>query len=338
MNKSKIILSAIGGGALLASLGAGYLIYSGCGDKSMKADDLEASESSVTRTLGAKIAPTEASVQAIVSNKTALAAWRDEALALASAGDFVVDPDMTPEALKRTMVDQSRELLKLGGGKIMKEDFGFGFKEIVTGGAIPERAKVPLMQRQWREIRFFIETLAEAGAVEIKDVAVVEAAAPAEPEAVQPNARKRPKKPAKTEEKADPVTSQGYTIKFLARPAALVKCVNAFATAQRFVVVDGFTFARERDTLDDVLSGGKDKDAAKTGGRRARRRLEAAAEAEKPEGEENNKKGLVTDPEIDPPFIVTLKLTTYDFGTAEFAKTAAPAEEAEAGASKEEEE
>ena len=342
MNKNKIILSAIGGVAIVVALVIGYLIYSGLDEQSVKAEDLEGAQANVSRINGAKISPTEASVRAIVSNRTALAAWRDETLALASAGDFRVDPEMTPEALKHQMVDEARTLAKLpagGVGPLVKEDFGFGFNDIIAGGAIPAREKVSQMQRQWREVKLFIETLSKCGVVELKGVTVAEPTA--EPEEEQPrNARRRPRKNA--EEKPDPVTQQAYELKFLARPAALVRVLNSFATGDRFITVDSCDFARESDALLTVLDGGKDKDLA--GGRNARRRSRrrTAAQEEAPaEGaeEENNKKGLVTDPEMDPPFVVTLKLTTFDFGNAA-APTPAAAEDgsAEETVDKEEEE
>lgn len=314
MNRNKIILSAIGGAALVGAAVTGYLLWSASDDQSMKAEDLEAAKSSVLRINAAKVAPTEAAVAAIVSNRTVLAAWRDEALALASVGDFRVKSDMTAEAFKRMIVDDAREMSKLPGGvsgRLVKEAFGFGFADFVTGSALPDLAKVPLLQRQWREIKFFAETLSACGATELVEIAVVEKAVEPEPAPEPRNARRRGRK---TEEaKPDPVTAQAYALKFSARPAALVKTVNALATAERFVTVDDFEFVRESDVLQERMGGGKDKDAA--GGRRRGRRNRPVDEAAA-DDEENNRKGLVTDPEMDPPFIVTMKLTTYDFGNA----------------------
>ena len=316
MNRNKIIMSAIGGAALLGAAVTGYFLYSASDEQEMKVEDLDVAKSSVTRISGAKVAPTEASVAAIVSNRMVLASWRGEALALASVGDFRVDPDMTSEAFKRLIVEGARDLSKLPGGvvgRLVKEDFGFGFKDFVTGSALPDRAKVPLLQRQWREICLFAETLSACGAVELVDVEVVETAAQPEPTPEPARGRRRGRKAAE-EDKPDPVTVQAYVLKFTARPAALVKTINAFATAERFVVIDDFDFARESDVLQERMGGDKDKESASGGRRRGRRGRQI--EAESAEGEENNKKGLVTDPEIDPPFVVTMKLTTFDFGNA----------------------
>lgn len=321
-------MSAVGGAALAASAVLGWLILSAREEGGLKADDLDAATANVNRINGAKISPTAASVEAIEANRAALADWRSEALALASKGDFSVDAAMTPEAFKRTMVEGARELSKLPGavgGKLVKDEFAFGFKDFVTGSAIPESDKVPLLQRQWREIRLFTETLAACGAAELLDVTVVEKAAEPEPEETQSaRSRRRPRKDV--EERKDPVTSQSYVLKFLARPVALVKTVNAFAVSERFVAVDSFEFARERDTLSDVMGGEKEKESA--GGRRGRNRRRQSAEAAA-ETEENNKKGLVTDPEMDLPFVVTMKLTTYDFGNASAASEEAAGKEEE---------
>ena len=43
--------------------------------------------------------------------------------------------------------------------KLLKDGFGFGFKDYITGGSMPERAKLAAMQRQWREVKSFVETL-----------------------------------------------------------------------------------------------------------------------------------------------------------------------------------
>lgn len=345
MNKNKIILSAIGGVALVAVLVSGYLIYSGLDEQSMKVDDLEGAQGNVSRINAAKVAPTDASVRAIVSNRVALATWLDETLALASAGDFRVDAGMTPEGLKQLMVDEARELAKLpagGVGPLVKEDFGFGFNDIIAGGAIPPREKVALMQRQWREVKLFTEVLSKSGAVELTGVTVVEAAAPAPEQETKPKNGRGRKRVA--EEKADPVTQQAYELKFLARPAALVRVLNAFAVNDRFITVDGCDFARETDTLMDIIDVSKDKEVKSLRNRAARRRRPNKPEAVSDEGsaeEEANKKGLVTDPAMDLPFIVTLKLTTFDFGNAADPSAAAAEDETaddDADVSKEEEE
>ena len=124
--------------------------------------------------------------------------------------------------------------------------------------------------------------------------------------------------------------AQSYTVEFLARPLALVTVINEFARNERFIVIDSLTFARAEDALGKML-GGKDKEDARsprTRGR-GRNRGRGAQEDQPAEGgeEEVRRKGLVIDPVSDTPFTVTMKITTYDFGTG--ASEEAPAEAAE---------
>ena len=74
---------------------------------------------------------------------------------------------------------------------------------------------------------------------------------------------------------------------------------------------------REEDVLQSAL-GEKDKDAAQQRPSRRRRRgrgSDASEEAEGEQGETSAKKGLVVDPATEAPFVVTMKLTTFDFGS-----------------------
>jgi len=322
MNKNKIIMCSIGGIAVLAALALGYLAFSAWQEKEEKLEELEASKGSVERIKKAAIAPTEQSLAAIEENRKALAIWRNEALAAASQGDISVDATITPEAFKRQIGDEAREEAhKPGGaeGKIVKEDFAFGFKDLIAGGSMPDRSQLPFLQRQWYDIKLFTDTLSESGAIELLEVSI------AEKKVEEPVAK--PKKGArgkKAEPEKKPVAdAQSYEIKFTARPTALVKTINAFAMATRFITVDSLTCVRIEDTLAAAL-GDKDKDAAQRPATRRRRRRGADAEegAENAEEGETAKKGLVIDPATESPFIVTMKLTTYDFGT----KAEAPAE------------
>lgn len=319
MNKNKIIMSAIGGCALLACLVIGYLAFDAYSEQTEKSEQLEDSRGSVERINNGKIAPVQASIDAIDQNKAVVKAWRDEAYALASHGDAPVEAGVTAESFKQTMVADARELAKLPGaanGVLVKEGFGFGFKDIITGGSMPDSAKLASLQRQWREVRAMVEKLAESGVMELLDVTVVEKAA-VEPAAETKRSNRRN---AQEEEKKPSFAEQSYELKFLARPAAFVRVVNALATDDRFTTVDDISFFRDTDALAAIL-GGKDNKAAEAGGRRSRRRRgsEEPEEGEKKE-DETVRKGLVIDPESAVPLTVTLKLTTFDFGSKASAK------------------
>ena len=116
-------------------------------------------------------------------------------------------------------------------------------------------------------------------------------------------------------EKKPIATAQGYSLKFLARPFAIVGILNAFTECDRFVVMDDVSYVRATDALASSVGGKENPEAAaaRPGGRRRRRGGDAAQE----NAEEGavNKKGLVVDPATDVPFTVTMKITVYDFGT-----------------------
>lgn len=322
MNKNKIIMCSIGGVAAVAVLVLGYLSYAAWEERVEKEDELEAGKSSVERIKKSAIAPTKEALEAIEANTRSLAIWRGEAFSTASQGDMAVDAAMTPEAFKRIIGEEARDYAQKPGGaegRIAKEGFEFGFKDLISGGSMPPKASLPILQRQWEDVKLFTETLSECGATELVEVTIAEKKVE-EPPSAKP---KRPVRGGKKEEAKKPLADeQGYELKFKAKPVALVKVINAFAKAQRFITVDSMTCVREEDVLLSAL-GEKDKDAAQQRPSRRRRRgrgSDEAGEAEGEHGEANAKKGLVIDPATEAPFVVTMKLTTFDFGSKKSGK------------------
>lgn len=315
MNKNKIVMSAIGGVALLAVLVLGWFVWSAWEEKEEKVGDLESLEANVKRINAGAISPEQASVDAIEENQRKLAGWRDAMLMGMSEGDRVLDTTVTPEAFKRQLGDEARALARLPGGvegRIVADGFTFGFKGIIDGDKMPERDQLAFMQRQWADIKLFTEQLSQAGAQALLDVAIAPRAAAVSEEETRPRRGARGKK---VEEEKKPIAdTQSYTLKFQAPPAAFVRALNALVTSARYIVVDNFSFTRE-DTLAEAL-GDKDKDTARSsggGGRRGRRG--GAQVAETAEEDAGLRKGLVTDPAKEGPLTVTMTLTTYDFGT-----------------------
>ena len=345
MSKNQIVMVAIGGVTLVAAGVLGYLAFDAFSSKAEAVEAGDGAKESVRRLLRADVSPDKESELAYKKNADTLAGWTEAALATAAAGDRAVSNDINPAAFKQKLVDEARALSELEGGvdgKIVKPGFNFGLPDFVTGDKLPEQEMLPKYQRLWGDIRLVFEMLQECGVAEIvriEPAGVVSAAAQAQQEE-KPKAKKgKGKKDAESEK---PVyTVEQYAVDFRAKPAALVKAVNALATAPRFIVVDSMSFAREGDMIAAALGEGEKAQGAQAqaaGGRR-RRRGAAAEEAEKPAEEaEADKKGLVNDPAKESPFLVKITLSTYDFGSAvnkpaarEEAAEEAPAEgEAEA--------
>ena len=253
----------------------------------------------------------------------------------------MIDADVNEAAFKQKLVDEARALSSLPGGvegKIVKPDFAFGFPDFVTGDKIPEKEKLPQLQRQWADIRTIVESLAGCGIVEIARIEPILAKQPQAGE--QPKDAKKPKKRKKkgAEEEKPAYTEEKYVVEFRTRPAALVKAVNALATCERFIVVEALDFSREGDTIGKALGEGDKRGAgAEQQSSRPRRRRRGAAEAEfgadaaEQEGAANADKGIVNDPAKEDPFLVRASIATYDFGSAVKAAAgeAAPAPEAD---------
>jgi len=331
MNKSQIILSAIGGTVVLGALVLGYLIWDAASAKAEKSESLEDSlnmAAGVMKKLPVK--PEKKELAVYKDNCEAYANWREEAEKVAARGDLVFEKT-TPAVLKTAIVADARKLADLPGcfdGKLVKQDFHFGFKDYITGGALPPDNEVGLkrLQREWNDVSSVLRTIAEcggasAGIVDVRMGKAQQAAAAAEEE--QPSNKKRKaKKSNKAKAKAEPqgegadegtgpaVTS--FTVDFIVRPAGFVKAVNAFATESRFTVVENCTFVREKDDLAEALGGDAKKAEQQAVSNRRRRRQQA--QEEKKEG---GASGMVTDPATASPLKVTMAFSVYDFRSLE---------------------
>lgn len=316
MNKNKIIMCVLGGVAVVASGVLGYLAFSAFDEKATSTDDFDVSVAAVEKARSAKIAPSQASVEAFDKNRNMLEDWREDALASAARGDFAPDATLTPESFKTRMIEDAKETMEFrnaAGGAFMKETALPGFKDYISGGSMPEKAKLLMLQRQWHDIKLVTRTLQESGAVEL--LAVNVQPQKETPKAAETTSPRGAKRNAAVENIRKEASVETYEVKFLARPPALVKTLNAFASAERFVTVDAVNFGHAEDTLASVVGGGKEKAEQKRQGRNRRERRQARDEEKK--DEELEKKGLVTDPLMDAPMTATLRLSTYDFGTKE---------------------
>ena len=321
MNKSKIILASIGGVTLVASLVLAYLIWDALSEKGEKTSDLEGAVSTAERLVRLPVYPGPEGIKAYKENAETYEAWRESAIKLASAGDMAFEPT-TPPAFKAFLVDDARRLSSLPGavdGRLVKEDFPFGFKDYITGGVLPAQADLARLQREWFDVSTVIEALAKCGVGEIVDV-VMKAPASVQEEESSSKKGKKGKKQAKAAKEEKPDDSPAvtcFTVDFRTRPAGLVNAVNEFITSSRFIVVDDFTFVREKDDIADALGGdAKKQQEAQPRGRRGRRGRQAEEEeAAKPAAEAGQ--GVVTDPAIASFLRVSMTFSVYDFRSLE---------------------
>ena len=351
LSKNQIVMLSIGGVALVASLALGYLAFSAYSAKSEASENAERDSSAVRSLLGAAISPDAASVAAVTKNRDALAGWTEAAVSTAAAGDRSIATDVNEAAFKQKLVDEARVMSGLPGGvdgKIVKADFPFGFPDFVSGDKLPEKAELPRLQRQWGDVCTLVKTLSDCGVVEVvriePGVAKQQVQPTAEPKKDTKKSKKR-KKGKDAEDEKPAYTEEKYAIDFRAKPAALVKVVNALATSQRFIVVESLDFTRESDMIGKALGEGDKKgaDAEQQSSRPRRRRRgseqsEFGADAAAPDAAAEADKGVVNDPDKEEPFLVKAVVLTYDFGSAAQASGGDTAGAEDAKENKEEEE
>jgi len=330
MNKSQMILAAIGGIVVLGALVLGYFIWDASSVKAERAETLEgdvASAGNVMKKLPVK--PEKASLSVYKDSCAAYGEWQAEAKKVASRGDLVFDM-ATPAEFKTAIVGEARKIADLPGcfdGKFAKSDFGFGFKDYVTGGALPPEADLKRLQREWNDVSTVLKTIAACGGADagVIDVRMGAQKAKAEGEGEEEASAKKRNKKAKKKVKvkgegggegegdegsAGPAVT-AFTVEFMMRPSGLVKAVNAFATGTRFVVVEDCSFVREKDELAETL-GGDAKKTEQAGTSRRRRRSQAQ---EEPKAE--TKGGMVIDPATASLLKVTMVVSVYDFRSLE---------------------
>lgn len=331
MNKSKIVLAAVGGVIGVAALATAFLAWrswSAVSEARDGGDSGEGLDSVVAKaaTLSRKaVYPCAASVKAIDANRERFEEWRDEAARLAARGDRKFDPT-TPAAFKEFLLAEAKRLSALPGsvdGALVKPGFPFGaFREYILDGKLPPEAQLPKLQRQWDEVTFFVEELAKAGVGELTAVEFI-AAAPEQEK--KPAPRKGQKKPKRKDSKVGGDDGpkelvERYTLQFTASPAAFVRVVNAFGVCDRFVTVDDFSFVRAQDDVKEAFDAQEKKNAPAASSRRSRRSRRGESEAAEEKKAESPREaairqGVVTDPALATPISVTLKLTVRDFGT-----------------------
>lgn len=328
LSKNQIVMLSIGGVALIASLALGYLAFSAYSAKTEASENAERDSGAVRSLLGAAISPDAASVAAVNKNRDALAGWAEAAVSTASAGDRSIATDVNEAAFKQKLVDEARVMSGLPGGvdgKIIKDVAAFGFPEFVSGDKLPEKDQLPRLQRQWGDVCTLVKTLSDCGVIEIVRIEpgaakLQQVQAPVEPKKDVKKSKKR-KKGKDAEDEKPAYTEEKYAIDFRAKPAALVKVVNALATSQRFIVVESLDFARESDMIGKALGEGDKKGAAEQQTVRPRRRRPRPTEVEfgadaAPDAAAEADKGVVNDPDKEDPFLVKAVVLTYDFGSA----------------------
>ncbi|MCR5753083.1 MAG: Amuc_1100 family pilus-like protein [Kiritimatiellae bacterium] len=346
MKNTKVILAALGGIILVAVLGAGFFAWCEISAKTAAIegdedgnDGLETVQAKADKLSRKSVYPCDESLKQLKESRETVTAWRDEAFALASAGDRAVS-ETTDAAFKEFIVGDARRLTLLpedSPEKIVEANFEFGpFKPYIAEGKMPERDELKTLQRKWDDVATIIETLASNGvsrvtAIEIKAPGAAGAAKGEGEE--QPRARKG-RSGKRQQAKSDaPVgvqpDSYTYLVTCQMRPAAFVKTLNALEKSQRFMTVDDFSFRHDKDVIAEAFGAEKKDDSQSAGGRRGRRGRRSHQVVAEAEDADKPKFKTITDPMADPPFEVKLTVTVYDFKSLEGEKKEGDKEEEE---------
>ena len=333
MNKTKIILAAIGGVIGVAVLGAAVFAYFSFaaktaameGDDENGVDGLETVTEKAEQLSRKSVFPCADSVKILTESREKIAEWKDEAFKLAARGDRPIVP-MTPAQFKEFVIGEAHRVTGIKSDStntICAADFEFGpFKPYIAEGKMPEAEALKDLQRKFDDAVTIIEMLAAAGVSTVRQIDVKDVVQKVEEEAKpKKGARRLAKKFAKDDAPAFKPETHTYEIVCKTRPAALVKALNAFATSERFMVVDNFRFALERDAIVAAFNGNEKKDEPQTGRRRRRRSSSSADESEQQAAQaEAPKVTVVTDPAVDATFDAALTVTVHDFKSMEETK------------------
>lgn len=311
LTKNKIIMISIASASAIAVIVIAVMSLGALSAKSENVESISFAEGTFAKHGKSKITPSESSVKAIESNSVQLVKWHDIALGSVSKGDMAFAEDVNEAAFKQKMIDEARKLSKLPGqnnGAIVSDGFTFGFDAYIGGGELPEKSLLPLLQRQWFDIKLFVNLLSAAGAEEIKSVKI-NSKPPAD--ATVENTVK-----AKGKEQKPLCSQESYALEFIARPGALVKAINAFATNERFMIIDSMEFSRESDIIGTALSSSDKKtDGANAQSKKHRRSRRTQESQETAVSAKVKKTGFVTEPSKEAPMVVKLQIITCDFGS-----------------------
>ena len=345
MTKQQKLGACFGGAVGVIALALGWFLYSAYAEHqaAVEGDAEEGTEGLV----GAKEKnanyyeksnpfPSAEAIALVKSNEMAYAAWKAAALDLASRGDCPPPPEgLERTVFKQTLYEQVTKMQKLPGGavgRICAPTFLFGFDQYLgeTGGT-PEQKDLPKLYAQLATITNVVDIFAQSGVLEVRAFERLATQEDAEEENAR-NVKQRNKAKGKSakDESADEAPRRfDFRLEYTVRASAFVKVLNGLAKSSRFYVVNDFGFECEGDSLKTRLDRAKSSSTAGGGSSRGRR----GREREKKEQEVAS--GFVTNPETDPPMLVRMKLSVYDFGKGRARADALAAEDTPAVPKKE---
>ena len=182
MTKQQKLGACFGGAVGVVALALGWFLYSAYAEHqaAVEGDPEEGLEGLV----GAKEKnagyyatsnpfPSAEAIALVKSNEAAYAAWKADALDLASRGDCPpVPPRLGGTVFKNRLFEQVSRMKKLPGGamgRICAPTFLFGFDQYLgESGGTPEKADLPRLYVQLATITNVVDILAKSGVLEVR--------------------------------------------------------------------------------------------------------------------------------------------------------------------------
>lgn len=311
MNKNQLIMAVVGGAGALVALVITILAF-------MNSSELEALRENIrsnSESCSAKRGITRATGKAIEKECENLAdAAQSVYYSLTNSAVVGEIPERT--TLQKKMNADYERYKKLptdSARKIIAEDFSFGPFGNYIKGTIPSEKDTPGLARRWSDVSELTDILVDVRATQLLDVKVLTRKTD---ESAANNSRQNRNRYSRARDAEKEASSkygcseESYEFTFLARPAALVKFLNAIAESKRFYVVDSITFSQATDPLLKMIGADVKEDARKN----------KKNEALESKSEFAGSKVCVTDPATTEPFTVTVKLTTMIFSDNKEAK------------------
>ena len=205
-------------------------------------------------------------------------------------------------------------------GRICAPTFLFGFDQYLgEAGGTPEQKDIPKLYAQLATITNVVDLFAQSGVLEVRTFNRLESKDENEEDNARGGGRRNRARKGNSANDADSAKAPkryDYRLEYMVRASAFVKVLNGLAKSPRFYVVSDFGFEHEGESL-KVRLDRVSSSASTSGGSSSRSRRNR----ERNKKEEEVESGFVTNPETDPPILVHMKLSVYDF--AEMAKAAA---------------
>lgn len=311
MNKNQLIMAVVGGAGAAIALVVASIVFM----NSSELDTLRENIRSNSESCNAKRGITRSIGKAIEKECEELS---DSAQSVYESltNSAVVGEIPERTALQKRMNADYERYKKLPANserKIIADDFSFGPFGGYIKGTIPSEKETPNLARRWSDVSELTDILVNVNATQLLDVKIT---TKKPDDTLAANSRQnrnrftRAKNNVKEVASKYACTEESYELTFLARPAALVKFMNAIAESKRFYVVDSIKFSQANDPLLKMIGADAKEDARKN---KKKEDLEAKSDFA-------GTKVCVTDPATTEPFTVTIKLTTMIFGDNKEAK------------------